>query len=307
MNRRKIIVGLGEVLWDLYPGEKHLGGAPANAAIHVQRLGEQGLIASAVGQDVLGDEIIGRLKGQGIGTRHIQRSATQPTGTVRVKLDEKGVPHFRCSRNTAFDHLRWNDDLEKLSSEADAVIVGTLAQRNEQSRHTIQQFIKKATGTIVFDVNFREWNEGIGQIVRDTMIHTDILKLNETELQTMKTAFAFQEESIFTFFTGMMDNYPLKSIALSLGEKGCLLTDGNETILSPGIKIDPVDTTGCGDAFTAGIVHKYLKNASLNETAEFANQLGAFVATMKGAAPRYTIIDFRKFQEEAHDRFPFQL
>jgi len=307
MNSQKQIVGLGEVLWDLYPEEKHLGGSPANAAIHAHRLGAEGVIVSAVGQDDLGDAIMRSLGAQGINTHHIQRSPSRPTGTVRVRLDQNGIPQFRCSKDVAFDDLRWNENLDTLLKTANAIVIGTLAQRNPTSRETIQNAIKIASGTIVFDVNFREWNDGIGQIVKDTLIHTDILKVNENELHALKKAFSSQKKSMFTFLEWLMDTFPMKLIAVSLGKKGCLLTNGNETVLSPGINIPPVDTTGCGDAFVAGMAFKYLKNATLEEMAEFANQLGAFIATMKGAAPEYTVSDFMNFQNNRHDRNRFQL
>ena len=301
MKSTKIIVGLGEILWDLYPDEKHLGGAPANAAIHARRLGADGIIVSAVGRDHYGDEIIQALADQGFPTTTIQQCTTHPTGIVGVRLDEKGVPHFQCSRETAFDHIRWNDDFKKLAHDAHAVIVGTLAQRNDESRQSIQRFIRETTGTVVFDVNFREWNPTISRIVCETLPQTGILKLNANELNLMREAM-YNGQSIIPFLNWIIDEYGVKLIALSMGPKGCFLTDGAERILSPGVVVEPVDTTGSGDGFVAGLILKFLQKATLAETAEFANYLGAFLTTLKGATPTYTIQDFKAFQDKPHER-----
>jgi fructokinase len=300
------IVGLGEILWDLYPDEKHLGGAPANAAIHAQRLGVDGIIVSAVGRDHYGDEIIQALSDQGLPTTTIQRSTTHPTGIVGVKLDERSVPTFQCSRDTAFDHIPWNDDLGKLARDAHAVIVGTLAQRNEDSRQTIQRFISETKGIVVFDVNFREWNPTISRIVCETLPHTGILKLNSNELKQMREAM-YHGQSIIPFLDWLIDEYGLKLIALSMGPKGCFLTDGTARILSPGIIVDPVDTTGSGDGFVAGLILKFLQKTPLEETAEFANYLGAFLTTYKGSTPLYTIQDLEAFREKPHERIVIHL
>ena len=307
MKSVKKITGLGEVLWDLYPDEKHLGGAPANVAIHAHRLGVQGFVASAVGHDSLGDAIIGALKKQGLSTLAIQRCRTHPTGTVRVRLDENGVPHFRCSRDTAFDHVHWNGELEKLALETDAVVVGTLAQRNPTSRRTVQRFLAETIGIVVFDVNFREWNEITGRTVLETLFHTDVLKLNENELHQMKNAFRKNKLGLVPFLDWLIKNHRLKLIALSLGAKGCLLSDGSAHVLSPGIIVEPVDTTGCGDGFVAGLIVKYLEHASLEDTAEFANYLGAFLATRKGAAPVYALHDVEEFRITHSERTDIQL
>lgn len=307
MKSKKVVIGLGEILWDLYPTEKHLGGATANAAIHAHRLGAKSIIASTVGQDLLGEEMIKTLEEQGFVVDYIQKSTAWPTGTVNVKLNRGGIPHYICSNNTAFDHFQWDTRLETLAAKADAVIIGTLAQRNEESRQTIQKFIQMTAGTVVFDANFREWNDTVNQIVRDTLHHADILKLNENECHLIKKASSSDAKGIFPFLDKLIDTYHLKLIALSLGQRGCLLTDGKEHILSPGIKIKSLDTTGCGDAFLAGLIIKYMNHASLEEMAEFANHLGAFMATKKGAVPEYTLSDLIRFRDSYRERYEINI
>lgn len=292
-----MIVGLGEILWDLYPDGKYLGGAPANTAIHVHRLGGKGVIVSAVGRDPLGREILDTLLAQGMETQYIQRISTRPTGTVKVVLDSSGKPSFSCSEHTAFDEIQWNEALRDLAYWADAVIVGTLAQRSPISKKTIQQFLSHTRGLRVYDVNLRGWDSEIKNTVRDTLKKVDVIKLNEAELTLLQEAFGSTDEPV-TFLNKLIGEFELTLASLSLGAEGCVFTDGSQTVRVPGIPVSVVDTTGCGDAFTAGLVVKLLEAASLEEIAQFANALGAFVATKKGAAPLYSVQEFEAFIRE---------
>ena len=296
MKPQKIVTGLGEILWDCYPNEKHLGGAPANVAIHAQRLGEKGIIVSAVGKDKLGDEIIEALEKEHIETTYIQKCSSHPTGTVDIHLDEKGNPHFHCSRDVAYDHMEWKDVYEKLANESDVVVVGTLAQRNKISFQTIQKFLKAAPSALkLFDVNIREWNKMTRWIVEETLASVDILKINEIELGHMVRAFWNEQKEAIHFLDWLVERYKLKFVVLSLGEKGSIITDGKERISCPGVKVNAVDTTGCGDGFIAGLIVKYLENRPLNEIGDFANCLGAFLATKKSATPAYSLDELEHF------------
>jgi len=297
-----VVAGLGEVLWDLYPNEQYLGGAPANAMIHAHQLGADGVLVSAVGKDRLGDEIFTALQKKGIETKYIQQSADHPTGTVFVKLDKDRNPQFTCSNNVAFDYIQWNGGFDPLVKNTDAVLVGTLAQRNPVSCQTIQTFLEKASGcVIVFDVNFRGWNESVKIVVEKTLVYTDILKMNEAELHSLQNAFGKADRSVPVFLDWLVKAYHLKLAVLSLGQQGCLISSGEENVVSPGVKVNPVDTTGCGDAFLAGVVMKTLEGCSLEETAEFANYLGAFVATNQGAVPDYSLDEFTAFMQSHRD------
>ena len=300
---KTIVVGLGEVLWDVYPDGRYLGGAVANAAVHAHRLGLNGIVASAVGEDELGDEIIQALEDQGMDTSAMQRCSTKPTGTVGVTLDKNGIPSYRCSMDTAFDYIRWDATLERLSKEADAVVVGTFDQRNAVAMETTQRFLKEAEGMLkVFDVNFRSWDENMERIVFDTFEHADIVKLNVDEYLKLQKAMRQDSMGMLPFLDGLVDRWDLRMAAVSLGDRGCLVTDGEEHVLSPGIVVNVEDTTGCGDAFVAALAVKFLEEASLDETAEFANGLGAFIATMKSAVPAYTLEDFEHFRETHQQR-----
>ncbi|MFC1502097.1 carbohydrate kinase [bacterium] len=303
MKTQKTIVGLGEVLWDIYPQEKILGGATANVALNCHRLGEKGVVVSGVGEDPLGDELIRRLRKDNLNTQYIQRLPDRSTGTVGVTLDERGIPHFRCSRDAAFDYLQISGDLENLILHSDAVVFGTLGQRNAISRKTIQHLISIPSNTMkVFDVNFRGWSESIAQIVGETLSHADVLKLNERELNSLRQTFGMKSDNKKIFFESLMERYDLRLIALSLGEMGCIIMDRTEQVVSPGYRVDVLDTTGCGDAFVAGLTVRYLENVSLEETADFANLMGGFLATRNGATPAFSEEDLNRFRETHPDR-----
>jgi fructokinase len=292
----KTVVGLGEVLWDVYPDGRRLGGAPANAAVHAHRLGAAGAVASAVGRDEAGEAILGNLSGQGIDVSCIQRLAGRPTGAVLVRLDDRGVPSFICAEDAAFDHLEMTAGLEGLARAADAVVAGTLAQRHPDSRKTIRAFLASAGKALkAVDVNFRGWSDETFAIVRDTLELADVVKMNESELDQLRRAFGRNGEHDFQFMDWLIGEYRLKMAAVSLGPDGCRCTDGECRVSIPGIPVQAADTTGCGDAFVAGLILRTLEGAGIEEAARFANALGAFIATRKGAAPEYTLPELEAF------------
>ncbi|MBN2102801.1 hypothetical protein JW835_02035 [bacterium] len=288
----KTVVGLGEVLWDIYPDSRTVGGAPANAALHAAQMGACGVIVSAVGFDRDGDELILQVQTMGGDVRYIQKNIMYGTGKVKINLDADGCPHFECSEDTAFDHLVWQSGLENLAATCDAVAVGTLAQRQKESRTTIQHFLNMATSALkVFDVNFRGWHEGIESIIRDTLKTIDVVKMNDEELNQIRRAFGQESLSQEAFLSWLLQEYQIQVAALTLGSEGCVLVDANECVRIAGEAVQAVDMTGCGDAFVSGMIIKLLSGASLKETGEFANRVGAFTATKKGAVPKYTVND----------------
>ncbi len=284
------MIGLGEVLWDVYPDGRHAGGAPANVALHAGQLGGRGLIVSAVGEDEPGRKLIEEIGRRGAVTDYIQISRDYPTGEVEVTLDDQGVPKFRCSHDTAFDHLAWYKELSQTAGTCDAVVVGTLAQRHPDSRQTIMRFLESAPGALkVFDVNFRTWQNNMEGLISSTLSACDIVKMNEEELIMMRQAWGRNGLAPREFLRRIMDKYDLRLAVLTLGKNGCILVNHDEILSIPGIETAVVDTTGCGDAFVAAMTIRILEGASLAETGEFANRVAAFTATRQGAVPAYTL------------------
>src|ERR1700751_161439 len=180
---KKRVVGLGEVLWDLFPGRSCLGGAPANFAYITTLMGDQGIVASRVGEDSRGIEALRRLEELGLNIEHVQTDREHPTGTVDVKVDGNGQPRFEIAQPVAWDHLQWTLDWQHFPDTADAVCFGSLAQRSPTSRETIRRFLKATSSRTlkIFDVNLRQ-SFYSAEILEDSMKLAEIVKLNDDEL-----------------------------------------------------------------------------------------------------------------------------
>ncbi len=302
------IAGVGEILWDVYPNARFLGGATANFAFHAGNLGEIPVIVSRVGRDPKGDEIIREVKKRGADTAYIQRDPHHPTGQVHIRLDSRGVPSFECAQNEAFDYLEWTPQLEKLATQVDAVLFGTLAQRLAPSRRSVQKFVRTATGALkLFDPNLREFPPELRPVLEESLRLTNILKLNEDEFHSLVTLFEKPGMARKPFFSWLLQSFHLQGICLTLGEKGACFYSERGQFYSPGVRIKPVDTTGSGDAFIAALTVKWLSGASVEESLNFANGVAAFVATRPGAVPAYTLAEVDDFlahhTERNEDRY----
>ena len=288
------IAGLGEVLWDIYGRKKYPGGAPANFTAHVTKSGCEGYLMSRVGNDNLGTRLVKKLEKMEINISGVQTDATHETGTVKVTLDEHGVPSFECSNDVAFDYMQLDDTWKELVPDLDAILWGTLAQRNPESRHAIQQTLRSVTDAVrVFDINLRCWDEPTKAIVEESLQLADVIKLNHSELQTLKTHMNNTRDDV-PFLRSLMQNYEIDMAAVTFGEEGSLLVTTLEHAYHPGFKVDAIDTTGAGDAFAAGLVVKYLEGLDLEAIADYANRLGAFVTTQNGAVPDWTPDDLMR-------------
>lgn len=282
------IAGIGEVLWDFYDEQKFIGGAPANFALHVARAGYPSYLFSRVGDDELGRSLITALKKQGVNADAVQTDIFKPTATVKVKIDKNNQPHYLCSQNVAFDYFRFDSIWSKLASQMDAVFWDFIGQRNMESREAVRKLISTAEKSLkIFDINIKKWDDEIGRIVEDSLNWADVIKLNQNEYELIKSDFSQAQDEV-DFLRLLIAKFNLKLAALTLGEFGCLLVDNHNHEFDPGYTIRPVDTSGAGDAFAAGLVIKILEKASLSETADYANQLAAFVSMHKGATPEWS-------------------
>src|SRR5882757_2847084 len=285
-SKRYKVVGLGEILWDMLPNGKQLGGAPANFAYISSLLGNEGIVASRVGNDSLGSESVHRLAALGVTTEFIQRDAAHPTGTVQVEIDHAGQPKFEIAENVAWDFLEWTADWQKLATEADAICFGSLAQRAVASRSTIRHFLEivRKEAVRVFDVNLRQTFFS-KEVLTESMRVADIVKLNHEELPRIMQLFGLEHRDEMTSATALMNLYQLKLVCVTRGFRGSLLISRRGLNEHPGYTIKVADAIGAGDAFTAGLVHEYLRDSSLLEMNETANRAGAWVASQVGAMP----------------------
>jgi fructokinase len=278
------IIGLGEVLWDLLSAGKQLGGAPANFAYTAKQLGNNGIVCSRIGDDDFGKEILERISGD-----YIQVDETKQTGIVNVSL-ENGQPSYEIVENVAWDFLELTENWREIAEKADAVCFGSLAQRNEISRKTIREFVGLTKDLRIFDVNLRQkyFNE---EILQASLNLANVCKLNHEELPIVAELIGVEGDSVIETANILRQKFDLKLLCVTRGGNGSLLIAENETSEFDGIQIQVADTIGAGDAFTAGMTHGLLRGWDLDKINEFANKVGAFVASKTGAMP-----DFSEFE-----------
>jgi len=281
------IIGLGEVLWDIFEDGKALGGAPCNFAYHVRALGHEGVPLTRVGTDELGREIVELLEQSGLPTDRVQRDRCHPTGRVTVKLHGQGSPQFTIIEDVAWDYMEADRTWLETARGAHAVCFGTLAQRSPSSRKAIRAVLTAAAGAgacIVCDLNFRQHFYDV-DVVRDSLARSQIVKLNEEEVAALCPLLGEMEGEEEMAHT-LIGEFDARLVCVTRGERGCTLYAAGEVVSAPVPPVKVVDTVGSGDAFTAGMVIKHLEGRPLAAIAEAANLLGSFVAGKRGAMPR---------------------
>ena len=284
---KKRVVGLGEVLWDILPRGKHLGGAPANFAYITTLLGDEGVVASRVGHDKLGAETIAELATLGLSRDSVQRDEQHPTGVAKVEVDAKGCAQFSIEQPAAWDFLEWTPEWEALARSADAVCFGSLAQRAPTSRATIGKFLGalRARAIRVFDVNLRTPFYSAG-VIDESMKLADIVKLNDEEVPRVMKLIGLVHADEKSSARQLIQRYESKLVCVTRGGRGSLLVSKDDSHEQPGLVVKIADTVGAGDAFTASLVHGYLRGRSLEVMNRTANRVGAWVATQVGPTPR---------------------
>lgn len=289
MNKAFSLIGIGEILWDLLPEGKHLGGAPANFAYTANQLGNKGIICSRIGNDDFGREIPEQLKTKKLTFDSIQIDANKQTGIVKVVLRE-GQPSYEIIENTAWDYLELTEKWCKIAQKSDAVCFGSLAQRNEVSGKTIREFVGLVKGLRIFDVNLRQ-NYFSAEILEKSFGLANVVKLNHEELPLVSKLFNINSLNVQICLEKLIEMFELNLICLTRGSNGSLLKTKKEFSEHQGLKIKVADTIGAGDAFTAGTTHGLLRDWELDKINEFANRVGAFVASNTGAMPDFSTFE----------------
>ena len=282
----KTIVGIGELVWDVLPAGKKLGGAPVNFACFASRLGANAFPISALGEDPLGDETLGALGATGLDLSYIQRNAL-PTGKVLVELDAAGVPKYNILENVAWDALSCTPEDEALLQGADAVCWGSLAQRCAVSRAALLQMLDAVpdAATKVFDINIRQHYYG-RDTIEPSLLKADILKLNEEELPVLQEMFGLAGEDA-PAVAELIARFSLREVILTKGARYSEVY-GISGLLShlDTPKVAVVDTVGAGDSFTATYVTSRLEGRTVAESHARAVRVSAWVCTQNGAMPR---------------------
>jgi fructokinase len=278
-----VIVGIGEILWDVFPVGRKMGGAPANFAFYAKNLGEEGIIVSRVGKDGDGEEILSRLLSAGLDAQFIEIDDFHPTGTVTVRSDERGLHRFNINEERAWDYLEMTPGLESLAARADAVCYGSLGQRSPASRKAVSSFLARTRSDClrIFDLNLRPPHYDPMSIVT-LLKRSRILKLNDEEIRNAARLLGLSggESDIAK---RLLSTYSLDLVILTRGGKGSMMFSPDETVESPAAIVQVADTVGAGDAFTAAAAVGLLRNKPLQHINSVANQVAAFVCGQRGA------------------------
>jgi fructokinase len=280
----KKIAAFGELLWDVLPSGKILGGAPANFIYRINSFGDRGTLLSKVGNDKAGRAIREALKNLGVSDENIQTDYEFPTGSVKVKVDEQGNADYNILTDVAYDHIEINTEMMEAFSEADCVCFGTLVQRYGISKNTLRELIHEAPDVVKFlDINLRK-KCYTATSIEDSLRMANILKTNDEELWITKYLLNLRHSKLKDLAQETIEKYKLDMLLCTLGENGAFcLTKENDFFYDPGYQISLGDTVGAGDAFSAGFVHYFMNEQSIEQALRFGNAAGAKVATTIGA------------------------
>jgi fructokinase len=281
------ILCVGEILWDALPEGLFLGGAPFNVARHLHALGEDVAFVSRVGDDVLGQEALRRLRAQGLDASLVQIDDSLPTGFVRVALDHHtGEPDYEIVEPAAWDAIALTDALQRHAEEAAALVFGSLAQRASTSRQTIQRLCE-TDALRVFDINLRPPYVDRA-VVEHSLRVADVVKLNDRELRQLQRWFdlaASPEDAMGDLAT----TFECRAVCVTWGGEGARLWQEGECSYHPSYTVAVEDTVGAGDAFLSALLSGLLAGRGGTSLLDCANRLGAYVASHSGALPAYEV------------------
>ncbi len=279
------ILAAGEVLWDLLPDGKQLGGAPANFTYHCRSLGADARLVTRIGKDSLGNEVLERFRLLGLPTETVQIDPEFPTGTVEVALADDGQPRFTIRENVAWDRITADASMLAVAAKADAICFGSLCQRSEPARTAIRSLVAAAAPTALrlFDVNLRPPFVD-RDVIAESLALANALKLNDLELPELAVMFGLSTTDRESM-AELADRFGLELVALTRGPHGGLLLARGGWSDHPGRPVAVKDTIGAGDSFTAALVVGYLAGRPLDEINRHANDVAAFVCSQPGGTP----------------------
>lgn len=292
MREPHLILGVGELLWDILPEGPRLGGAPANFSVMAGRLGNHSAILSRIGRDDLGREAVHILDPLPADTSFLQIDPLHETGRVTVSFND-GQPSYTIHQPAAWDSMELSDDWIKLAERADAICFGSLAQRSIESRQTIQTLAAQTSSRCIriFDVNLRAPFYS-SEIIQESLELATVFKMNDAEVPLVMSLLGMPLENEATIESlrksadRLLVEFPtLNLVAITCGGLGSLLVSREEWHQHPGFPVKVVDTIGAGDAFTAAMTHYLLRGAELPVLNEAGNRWGSWVASQSGAMP----------------------
>jgi fructokinase len=300
------VICIGEVLWDVFGSEEHLGGASFNFAAHLSKLGHEVSFISAVGDDARGCRILERMHEIGLSTRYVGCNSQHETGRVSVTLSSAGQPQFTLHRPAAYDfpQLSEADFKQLLSSPVDWIYFGTLHQMSSTARELTSRLLDAGGFAHKFyDLNLRP-NSYDASLISELMARSSIVKMNDEEVTMIARIFGYPYHSLQKFCQDYARKFGWEAVCITRGSKGCVLLIGERFVESPGYEIFVADAVGAGDAFAAGFVHGFSSGWSPAKIGDFANRVGALVASRRGAIPQWTIAEVESFSSKSERQEP---
>ena len=284
-----LVLGMGELLWDVYPDHESPGGAPANVAFHAKQLGLDAIICSRVGDDDRGDRLFHHLETHGVDPRHVQRDVVHETGIVTIDVSDPAAPTFVIREDTAWDHIEWTPELAKIVPKLRVCCFGTLAQRAPTSRETIWRLLEALPAGAIgaYDVNLRPpWYQK-DWIQRSFELAT-IVKYNSAENDVIARLFGLSGDSLEANARALLQRFGIEWVCVTTGREGSVIVTPDETVRSKGSNVTDdarADAVGASDAFTAAVLRAYLAGWPPDAAGDLANAVAALVAGRPGGTP----------------------
>jgi len=290
------LIGVGEILWDLIGGSEYLGGAVLNFSVQSARLGHRVSLVSAVGDDARGRLALERARDLGLSTRFIRAIPGQPTGIVTVTVDPAGQPSYIIHRPAAYDFASLDEaDFAELASPApDWIGFGTLLSIDPGARRLLEHVIQRFPHARRFyDINLRK-DSFTAELVRSLLQLAQVVKLNDAEVALVQQMFGTGETTLEAFCRMYAARFGWQAVCVTRGGEGCALLLGGEYVEAPGYPVAIADTVGAGDAFAAALLHGIHAQWPIPRIADFANRLGALVASRPGGTPEWSMAELTR-------------
>jgi fructokinase len=293
-----IITCFGEVLWDVFPTHKKIGGAPLNVALRLNSLGVRANIISRVSENEYGKELLEYVKSNGLDISSIQIDKTYNTGVVKVLIDDGGSASYSIDFPSAWDKIEITDNAIEQIKSSHAFIFGSLACRDEVSKNTLF-YLLQFDSFKVFDVNLRPPFYSM-ELLLNLMNESDFIKCNEEELKEICNSLHFNSKSIEEQINFISQQTQTNKICVTKGKDGAVLLYNNKFYKHKGYQINVADTVGAGDSFLASLISKLLHDIQPEEALDFACAMGALVASKKGANPVITNYELNLFIKKSY-------
>ncbi|WP_246849137.1 carbohydrate kinase [Aquimarina sp. U1-2] len=287
------ITCFGEVLWDVFPDQRKVGGAPLNVALRLKSMGVSSSILTKIGDDEYGKAIKTYIKNSALPVHTIQIDNKYKTGEVHVSLDDVHTATYTIDTPSAWDFIQCSEELVAEVKQSDAIIFGSLASRNAVSRNTLFKLLKEAKFRIL-DINLRPPHY-TSQLLSDIMQKADFIKLNDEELEEVGSLLKIKEDLVEDQIRAIADVTGTFQICVTKGKNGAMLFFDGKFYYNAGYPIKVIDTVGAGDSFLATLISTLLQNETPQKSLDYACAVGAMVAGSEGANPVFTFDEVKKF------------